>query len=158
MADDSVHPVPCVLVLSTRGRRSSNESCAVTTTSTDSDPGRWPPFTSTDARPARQDPPGCRAHVIDGGDPHPGQGLRLRDVRRQDARVRQQLALDRLDRVLFEQPVTALRHHHGIDDDVGKVQLHNRGGDRLDNGGGCASMPILTARRSKSAATASICA
>ncbi len=41
-----------------------------------------------------------------------------------------------VDRILVEQPIAALRDHHRIDDDVGKVELRDRGGDRFDDGRG----------------------
>src|SRR2546430_432783 len=45
-AADSVHPVPCVEVVSMRGRENRRASWAVTSTSTTVSPARCPPFTS----------------------------------------------------------------------------------------------------------------
>ena len=35
--------------------------------------------------------------------------------------------------ILVEQPVAALRDHHGIDDDVRQIESRDRGGDRFDD-------------------------
>ncbi len=94
-----------------------------------------PALDEYDARAERQDPLAGRAHVVERADRHLGQHLRLRHVRRDDVRARQQLGPDRGDGLGLEQPVAALGDHHRIDDDVRQVELGDCRGHGLDDGG-----------------------
>ena len=131
MADDSVQPVPWVLVVSTRGRRSSNDSCAVTTTSTDSGPVRWPPFTSTTRGPlarirrAAERMSSTEAIPI----PERASASGTFGVRTRVCGISSRLIASMASSSRRRSPPVAT-------DDVGKIELHDRGGDRFDNGRG----------------------
>ena len=93
IADDSVHPVPCVCTVVTRGPLISKKSRSVPTTSIDSGPVEVSAFDQYDARAhARGSAPrprSCRRR----SDRHAGQDFRLGDVRRHDVGARQQFRL-----------------------------------------------------------------
>ncbi|MPN32491.1 hypothetical protein SDC9_179970 [bioreactor metagenome] len=75
-----------------------------------------------------------RGHAVDVVDLHPRQFLRLGQIGRDDHRHRHDDILHRVHGVGGEQGVPALRHHHGIDDDLLYPQLgkpFGDGGDRL---------------------------
>ena len=135
IAEDRVQPVPCVCGVSMRGPRSSKCPCR---RARDVDRFRAvevAPLDEYDARAELQDPVTGAAHVIERPDGDPGQHLGFGHIGRHDVCPRQQFGLDRVNGLWLEEPVSALGHHHGIDDNVGQVELGDCGGDRFDDGG-----------------------
>ena len=138
IADASVHPVPCVcdgVEARCRGTR-TNPLASAGDVDALVGRSRCPPLTSTTRGPELEDPPRRRPHVVQRGDAHPGQHLRLGNVRRDDA-GRAAAARDRIAAMAASSSSRSppLATITGSTTRCGRSKAPDRRGDRLDDRG-----------------------
>lgn len=133
MAEESVQPVPWVLLVgiaSWRNQWVSPEQVASTSLAS------WapcPPFTKTLTPSERARLTAARSHDSSSDNSQPAKDLCLGNIRSYDARPGKKLLDKRRHRVFADKARAARRHHDGIDHDVFRMPLVEAAGNRADD-------------------------